>query len=437
MLGFLLGRAPPWPLLGLRSGAIGLNAVSFLLSALLLIGIPSIAPLAGVTTAGSGLLVARAARADGGDRCCVARSLLSVVSASTIMAGEALVVVYAERARAPRLRRPVGGADGLRRGDGRAGAAPAPRAARICCGSRRRRWLLGGDRGRRCVPASPASRRGSGCRRVHRARASSARRGSDLRRRGARDGAGDPRPGVRAGPGGAHGRPGRWSRCWPVAWPTGRRWAPRSRCWQLPTIALSVLDPAGVLVRPRRVAAPKVATARPAPDAPPPAADVPAIACTISSTCRVSRGSCTRNTCAPSHDTDGRRRQRADQPLADRTRRASRRRSPCSTATRAPASPVATSRSRSRGDGQRVPGVLAEVVAGVDQDRLAAGRRRPRPVSASCVEEADDGADDVVVLHAVRTSAGCGPPGVGADQPDAVGGSDVRPARGRSRPRRR
>jgi len=92
MLGFLLGGAA-LALVGFVA-AIGLNALSFVASGLLLLGVPKLAPLAAVTDTARGLL-------RNGVRALVGRPmlrravLLSAVSASTIMAGEALVVVYA------------------------------------------------------------------------------------------------------------------------------------------------------------------------------------------------------------------------------------------------------------------------------------------------------------------------------------------------------
>ncbi len=92
MLGFLVGGAA-LALVGFGA-AIGLNAISFLVSGLLLLGVPRIDPLAEVTESARGLLRS-------GVRALVGRPLLrrsvilSVVSASTIMAGESLVVVYA------------------------------------------------------------------------------------------------------------------------------------------------------------------------------------------------------------------------------------------------------------------------------------------------------------------------------------------------------
>ena len=74
--------------------ALLLNALSYLVSALLLLGIPSLPPIASVTTSASSLITEglRALRRQPLLRRTVT---LAVVSASTIMAGEALVVVYA------------------------------------------------------------------------------------------------------------------------------------------------------------------------------------------------------------------------------------------------------------------------------------------------------------------------------------------------------
>jgi len=94
MLGFLVGGAA-LALVGFAA-AIGLNAFSFLVSGLLLLGVPKLAPFADVTDTARSLL-------RNGVRALVGRPILrravmlSVVSASTIMAGEALVVVYATR----------------------------------------------------------------------------------------------------------------------------------------------------------------------------------------------------------------------------------------------------------------------------------------------------------------------------------------------------
>lgn len=92
MIGFLVGGAA-LALVGFGF-AIGLNALSFLVSGLLLLGVPQLDPLADLTDSARSLL-------RNGIRALVGRPLLrravllSVVSASTIMAGEALVVVYA------------------------------------------------------------------------------------------------------------------------------------------------------------------------------------------------------------------------------------------------------------------------------------------------------------------------------------------------------
>lgn len=92
MIGFLLGGAA---LVVVGFGAaIGLNALSFLVSGLLLLGVPRIASFSDPGETARGLLRAgvRALRRQTLLRRAV---VLSVVSASTIMAGEALVVVYA------------------------------------------------------------------------------------------------------------------------------------------------------------------------------------------------------------------------------------------------------------------------------------------------------------------------------------------------------
>jgi MFS family permease len=92
MVGFLLGGAA-LVLIGV-SLAIALNAASFLLSGLLLLGVPKIDALADVTDSARGLL-RNGVKALTGRRRLRQAVLLSVVGASTIMAGEALVVVYA------------------------------------------------------------------------------------------------------------------------------------------------------------------------------------------------------------------------------------------------------------------------------------------------------------------------------------------------------
>lgn len=92
MIGFLLGGAA-LAVVGFGA-AIGLNALSFLVSGLLLLGVPRIASFSDPGETARGLLRA-------GVRALYRQTLLrravvlSVVSASTIMAGEALVVVYA------------------------------------------------------------------------------------------------------------------------------------------------------------------------------------------------------------------------------------------------------------------------------------------------------------------------------------------------------
>lgn len=103
MLGFLVGGAA-LALLGFGA-AIGLNALSFLVSALLLLGVPRIAPLAEATATARGLL-RNGYRALAGRPMLRRAVLLSVVSASTIMAGEALVVVYATTLEHPGLAGP-------------------------------------------------------------------------------------------------------------------------------------------------------------------------------------------------------------------------------------------------------------------------------------------------------------------------------------------
>lgn len=92
MVGFLVGGAAI-ALVGFGA-AIGLNALSFFVSALLLLGIPQIPPLADVSDTARGLLH-RGIKALVGRPMLRRAVLLSVISASTIMAGEALVVVYA------------------------------------------------------------------------------------------------------------------------------------------------------------------------------------------------------------------------------------------------------------------------------------------------------------------------------------------------------
>jgi MFS family permease len=103
MIGFLLGGAA-LALMGFTA-AIGLNALSFLLSGLLLLGVPGIAPFSDPSETARGLLRAgiRALRRQTLLRRAV---VLSVVSASTIMAGEALVIVYASEIGHPGLAGP-------------------------------------------------------------------------------------------------------------------------------------------------------------------------------------------------------------------------------------------------------------------------------------------------------------------------------------------
>jgi MFS family permease len=92
MLGFLLGGAA-LALIGFHA-AIALNAASFFISAVLLLGVPRLDAFVGATESVRGIL-------RGGLKALTGRPmlrravLLSVVSASTIMAGESLVVVYA------------------------------------------------------------------------------------------------------------------------------------------------------------------------------------------------------------------------------------------------------------------------------------------------------------------------------------------------------
>jgi MFS family permease len=104
LIGFLVGGAA---LAFVGFGfAIGLNALSFLVSGLLLLGVPALDPLADVTESARSLL-------RNGIRALVGRPLLrravllSVVSASTIMAGEALVVVYATQFHHPGFAGPL------------------------------------------------------------------------------------------------------------------------------------------------------------------------------------------------------------------------------------------------------------------------------------------------------------------------------------------
>ena len=104
MLGFLVGGAAlVWVGFG---AAIGLNALSFLVSGLLLFGVPHLAPLADVTDTARGLLRS-GARALVGRPILRRAVLLSVISASTIMAGEALVVVYATKLEHPGVAGPL------------------------------------------------------------------------------------------------------------------------------------------------------------------------------------------------------------------------------------------------------------------------------------------------------------------------------------------
>ena len=104
MIGFLVGGAA-LALVGFGF-AIGLNALSFLVSGLLLLGVPQLDALADITDSARGLL-------RNGIKALVGRPLLrravllSVVSASTIMAGEALVVVYATQFKHPGFAGPL------------------------------------------------------------------------------------------------------------------------------------------------------------------------------------------------------------------------------------------------------------------------------------------------------------------------------------------
>ena len=91
MMGFLIGGAA-LAFAGFHA-AIVLNAASFFLSGLMLIGVPYLAPL--VESGHSALgMVGSGLRALRGQVLLRRALLLSIVSASTIMAGEALVVVY-------------------------------------------------------------------------------------------------------------------------------------------------------------------------------------------------------------------------------------------------------------------------------------------------------------------------------------------------------
>ena len=91
MLGFLLGGAA-LVFIGYEA-AIILNAVSFLISGLLLVGVPYLAPLTDHTK--SAMLLVRAGVGALRGHTVLRRAIvLSVISASTIMAGESLVVVY-------------------------------------------------------------------------------------------------------------------------------------------------------------------------------------------------------------------------------------------------------------------------------------------------------------------------------------------------------
>jgi MFS family permease len=92
MLGFLLGGAV-LALIGFHA-AIGLNAASFFISAVLLLGVPRLDAFTAASESVRGILRGGLQALTG--RPVLRRAvLLSVVSASTIMAGESLVVVYA------------------------------------------------------------------------------------------------------------------------------------------------------------------------------------------------------------------------------------------------------------------------------------------------------------------------------------------------------
>jgi hypothetical protein len=92
MLGFLAGGAA-LALIGFNA-AIALNALSFLVSGVLLLGVPRLDAFVDATETVRGVL-RQGMRALTGRPILRQAVLLSVVSASTIMAGEALVVVYA------------------------------------------------------------------------------------------------------------------------------------------------------------------------------------------------------------------------------------------------------------------------------------------------------------------------------------------------------
>ncbi len=98
MLGFLLGGAA-LAFVGFYA-AIAMNAASFLISALLLLGVPKIDAFVDATESVRGIL-RNGLRALFGRPILRRAVFLSVVSASTIMAGEALVVVYATEVQHP------------------------------------------------------------------------------------------------------------------------------------------------------------------------------------------------------------------------------------------------------------------------------------------------------------------------------------------------
>jgi hypothetical protein len=104
MLGFLLGGAAI-ALIGFHA-AIALNAGSFLVSAVLLLGVPKLAAFVDVTESVRGI-VRNGISALFGRPVLRRAVLLSVVSASTIMAGEALVVVYATEFHRPGFAGPL------------------------------------------------------------------------------------------------------------------------------------------------------------------------------------------------------------------------------------------------------------------------------------------------------------------------------------------
>lgn len=104
MLGFLVGGAA-LVVTGF-AGAIALNAISFLVSGLLLFGVPRLAPFADPAETARGLLRS-GVKALRGRHLLRQAVLLSVISASTIMAGEALVVVYASDIGHPGLAGPL------------------------------------------------------------------------------------------------------------------------------------------------------------------------------------------------------------------------------------------------------------------------------------------------------------------------------------------